>query len=533
MSDTQSSITKAHQPCNDCGSSDALCEYDDGHTYCFSCNTHKWIDGRPSEPTVVSEDLVKGLLFRAIPNRKLSEDVCKKYGYGVAQVNGEPCHVAPYRNLKGEICGQKLRFANKQFQTRGNMSNVQLFGQHLWKPTKRVVVCEGEIDALSYHAVTKSWPVVSIPNGCQSAKRAIANNIEWLEGFEEVCFMFDNDEQGQKAAKECAEILSPGKATIAQLGKYKDANEMLVDNAVKELVQSVYTASVHRPDGVLNGKEIWDAVRTPITMGAPYPFKSFNDALFGFNKSTIVTLTAGSGVGKSTIAAQIAYSLAINENKTIGYVALEESLGRTGLRFMSYAIGKQLHLPQDIDETERKVAFDKSLGTGRFVLYDHFGSLDTDHLLNKLRYMVKACGAEYLFIDHLSILLSGSDFMVANGDERKQIDYAMTKLRSFVQQMNVGMMLVSHLSRPSGDKGYEDGIEPTLAKLRGSQSIAQLSDVVLAVSRNASDGENRLKVRCLKERHVGNTGELCDLIYNPDSGLLEEAVEFEAEVIKL
>ena len=123
--------------------------------------------------------------------------------------------------------------------------------------------------------------------------------------------------------------------------------------------------------------------------------------------------------------------------------------------------------------------------------------------------------------------------MVANGDERKQIDYAMTKLRSFVQQMNVGMMLVSHLSRPSGDKGYEDGIEPTLAKLRGSQSIAQLSDVVLAVSRNASDGENRLKVRCLKERHVGNTGELCELIYNPDSGLLEEAVEFEAEVIKL
>ena len=183
------------------------------------------------------------------------------------------------------------------------MSSVQLFGQHLWKPTKRVVVCEGEVDALSYHAVTKSWPVVSIPNGCQSAKRAIANNIEWLEGFEEVCFMFDNDEQGQKAAKECAELLSR-KASIAQLGKYKDANEMLaLANAVKELVQSVYTATVHRPDGVLNGKEIWDVVRQPVTMGATYCFRSFNDALFGFHKSTIVTLTAGSGVGKSTIAA--------------------------------------------------------------------------------------------------------------------------------------------------------------------------------------------------------------------------------------
>lgn len=533
MSDTQSSITKAHQPCEDCGSSDALAEYDDGHTYCFSCEKHTWLDGSQPETTVVADDLVTGLQYIAITNRKLSEDVCKKYGYGVAKVNGKVCHVAPYRNLKGEVCGQKLRFEGKQFQTRGNMSSVQLFGQHLWKPTKRVVVCEGEVDALSYHAVTKSWPVVSIPNGCQSAKRAIANNIEWLEGFEEVCFMFDNDEQGQKAAKECAELLSPGKASIAQLGKYKDANEMLVANAVKELVQSVYTATVHRPDGVLNGKEIWDVVRQPVTMGATYCFRSFNDALFGFHKSTIVTLTAGSGVGKSTIAAQIAYSLAIDENKTIGYVALEESLGRTGLRFMSYAIGKPLHLPQDVEEKERKVAFDKSLGTGRFILYDHFGSLDADHLLNKLKYMVQACGAEYLFIDHLSILLSGGDFMVAGGDERKQLDYTMTKLRSFVQQHNIGMMLISHLSRPSGDKGYEDGIEPTLAKLRGSQSIAQLSDVVLAVSRNASDGENRLKVRCLKERHVGNTGELCDLIYNPNTGLLEEATEFDAEVIKL
>ena len=184
---------------------------------------------------------------------------------------------------------------------------------------------------------------------------------------------------------------------------------------------------------------------------------------------------------------------------------------------------------QDLSEREREEAFSKTLGTGRFVLYDHFGSMESDHLLNKLRYMVKGCGCEYLFLDHLSILLSGSDFMVSGGDERKQIDYVMTKLRSFLQETNVGMMVISHLRRPQGDKGFEDGQIPTLSSLRGSQSIAQISDQVLAVSRNASEGENVLKVKCLKDRHAGNTGDVCALRFNSDTSFLEEVTEFHSE----
>jgi twinkle protein len=478
-------------------------------------------------------DLVTGGQFRSIANRRLNEETCRKYGYSLAKVNGKICHVAPYRDKNGDVCGQKLRFEGKDFQTRGEMTNVQLFGQHLWKPTKRLVITEGEIDCLSYHQVSKTWPVCSIPNGAQSAKRAISRNIDWIEQFEEVCFMFDNDEQGIRAAKQCAELLTPGKATIASFDRYKDANEMLVANDVKGLLQVVYNAKPHRPDGVINGKEIWDDVSRPTVLGIPYPFKGFNSILFGIRPREIVTLTAGSGVGKSTIAAQIAYDLAVNQHKTIGYVALEESVGRTGLRFMSYALQRPLHLPQDITEVERKEAFDKTLGTGRFFLYDHFGSMDSDHLLNKLRFMVKACGADYLFIDHLSILLSGGDFMVSGGDERKQIDYTMSKLRQFTEETGVGMILISHLRRPSGDKGFEDGIDPNLSSLRGSQSIAQLSDAVLAVSRNASDGENKIRVRCLKNRYSGMTGEVCELSFNKDTGLLEEVAEFEAEVINL
>ena len=72
--------------------------------------------------------------------------------------------------------------------------------------------------------------MVSLPAGAASAKKAIQNNLELLQGYEEVILFFDNDEPGRKAAKECADILPPGKVSIASLASYKDASEALQKN---------------------------------------------------------------------------------------------------------------------------------------------------------------------------------------------------------------------------------------------------------------------------------------------------------------
>jgi twinkle protein len=52
-----------HSACDECGSSDANSVYDDGHTYCFSCNTHK--QGEKEMQTNVKEkckDFIKETL---------------------------------------------------------------------------------------------------------------------------------------------------------------------------------------------------------------------------------------------------------------------------------------------------------------------------------------------------------------------------------------------------------------------------------------------------------------------------------------
>ena len=93
--------------------------------------------------------------------------------------------------------------------------------------------------------------------------------------------------------------------------------------------------------------------------------------------------------------------------------------------------------------------------------------------------LVKTNEVNWIILDHLSILLSGNE----SGDERKMIDVTMTKLRSFVEETGIGMILISHLRRAQGDQGHEDGAKVSLGQLRGSHAIAQLSDLVIALQR--------------------------------------------------
>lgn len=460
--------------------------------------------------------------YMSLTKRHLREETLKFFGYQIADIDAGTCHVAPYYNEDGKLVAQKLRFAGKKFAIAGDASEMLLFGQNKWKAGgKRLVITEGEIDALSYAQATScSWPVVSVPNGAQSAPKAIRKSIKFVEAFDEVVFMFDNDEPGRQAAVECAKILSPGKAKIAQL-PLKDANEMLVAGRIKEMQQAVWNAKEYRPDGIINGKELWEEVSKPIVMGMEYPWEGLNDVLYGLRPSEIVTLAAGSGIGKSTISAEIAYHIGVHHKQNIGYVALEESPGRSALRLMGMHVNAPLHLPGvTVSPEQRKEAFEQTLGTGRFYFYDHFGSLDSDELLGNLSYLVKGLDCRWLVLDHLSIVVSG---MSVEGDERRVLDYTMTRLRQFTEETGAGLILVTHLKRPEG-KGHEDGALTSLSQLRGSAAIGQLSDAVIGIERNSSaddpEERNKVRLRVLKNRYAGKTGPACELQYIADTGRL-------------
>ena len=136
--------------------------------------------------------------------------------------------------------------------------------------------------------------------------------------------------------------------------------------------------------------------------------------------------------------------------------------------------------------------------------------------------MVNAYDVKLVIVDRLSIVVSGME----GDNERQLIDRLMTKLRTLVHETGVGMFLISHLRRPSGDNGHEQGAEVTLSQLRGSHSIAQLSDMVFGLERNQQDEDEEVrsvsKLRVLKNRYVGETGVAAYLKYDKVSGRMYE-----------
>lgn len=516
-----------HSACPKCGSSDNLAVYDD-NAHCFGCGYHANEGGEEQTIRTTRGRSMQNMLtgeFKALSKRGITEETCRKFGYFIAQKNGEKVQVANYYK-DGELVAQHIRTADKRFSWLGDSKGVELFGQHLWAHGKMVVVTEGELDAMSVSQLQgNKWPVVSLPNGAQSAKKYIQKNLEWLEGFETVVLMFDNDEPGRAAVAECAGLFTPGRCKVATL-PLKDANDMLLAARGAEVINAIWNAKPYRPDGIVNAQDTWELVtQDDMKARGHYPWDAVDGFLCGLRKGELVTVTAGSGIGKSLFCREVAKNL-LSAGDTVGYIALEENVRRTVLGFMGMELNKPLHISKEgVSEDQLKDAFDKTAGSGRLFLYDHFGSTDSDNLISKLRYLAKGCGCDWLVLDHISIVVSG----IGDGDERRLIDNTMTKLRQLVEETGVGMLLVSHLKRPEGNKGHEDGLQTSLSHLRGSAAIAQLSDIVIGLERNQqSENADVTTVRVLKNRYTGVTGVAGELAYQRDTGRLAagEAMAF-------
>ena len=494
-----------HEACPTCGSSDGLAVYTDGHTFCFVCQEWTGSNSYSSQSTFTMS--YQGSAQR-LQKRNLSEKTCQRYKI---LKDGDVLRMY-YHNSSGSPIGAKVRTKNKVFTYEGD-SDGSFFGQHLFfrnSKEKSVVITEGELDAASVSEALGDFPAVSLPSGAAAAKKAIKTNYEWLQQFEKVILFFDNDEPGQKAVKEAADALPPGKAFIASIDAYKDASDALQDNNYKAIEKAYWSARPYRPDGIVDGKSLLELVTTPNPPNDhEYPFQGLNDKLHGIRYGELTAICSGSGIGKSSFCRDIATSL-LQAGERVGYMALEESNRRTALGLMSVAVGKSLHLGEPTHE-ELTEAFDTTIANWNLYLFDGFGSYDPDVIYNRIEYLASGLDCKIIFLDHLSILLSGLD-----GDERRMIDQTMTRLRSLVERTGIALFLVSHLKRTSGDINHEEGARVTLGQLRGSASIAQLSDSVIGLERDQQSDEigGTTTVRVLKNRHSGETGIACTLKYN-------------------
>lgn len=518
------------EPCPECvskgsdASGDNLARYDDGGAYCFACGYSEQAEGTPTQPKASGKarkgaTLIGDLEYRPLLKRKIDADTCKLFGYAIGELKGTAVHVAQYRDSEGQIVAQKVRDAKKNFMFTGSPKQATLFGQHLWRDGgKMVVITEGEIDALSVSMLQNNkWPVVSVPNGAQGAAKSIAAQSEWLEGYEKVIFMFDMDEPGRAAAKECAAMLSPGKAYIASL-PLKDANECLLKGKGQAVISAMWDAKAYRPDGVIDISEVADKAAEDIEVGREWPWPALTERTYGRRTGELYGFGGGTGCGKSTVFKQIAKHIIETEGRPIGLIMLEEPPSMTAKTMAGMMMGKRVHVP-GVEYDKQTLRDTLSSLEGKVYLYDHFGSMSFDVIQQKIRYMVRALGVRDIFLDHLTALASSID---ADVSERVAIDKIMAELSSLTQELDCTIYYVSHLTTPEG-KAHEEGGRVLEKQFRGSRSIAYWSHFLFGIERDKQDEEGVTVFRVLKDRFTGDAAGLrFGLRYSTETGLLEE-----------
>lgn len=503
-------------PCEECGSSDACATYSDSHRFCFACE-HRW-PGDGESVSAPKEKVAGDLLtfgknegvYTDLVKRGITVETCKKHGYWVGRMRGKLVQVADYRDSTGKLVAQKVRDKDKNFTALGKLTKEMLWGAHLWSGGgKKIIITEGEIDCLTVSQLQGlKWPVVSLPNGAAAAKKTCAANYEFLNGYEQIILMFDMDEPGRKAVQEAAEVLPPGKVFVAQL-PLKDANECLLAGQQQAVTDAIWNATPFMPDGVFSAKSlIARALEKSDVKSVEFPIGvALNEKTRGTRGGEVITLTSGSGMGKSSFARELAYGWGHSMGYKVGMAFIEESVEETMLDITGLHLNKRIRqYPETTNHSEKAAAMTEVFDNDTYYLYDHFGSAEEDSLINKLRYMITVEECGYIILDHLSIVVSG---MEGEGDERKTLDRLMTKLKTLAKATGAVIVVVVHLKRKEGKGGktHEEGGRVTLGELRGSGAIAQLSDTVIAFERD-QQGEtpNVVTVRILKCRFTGDTG---------------------------
>jgi len=538
-------FTSRRVPCPECGARRGLSVAVNGFGHCHACgyirktDDFSYEDARqdgeddfsPRNKSMLGLIPQTSVKFLSIPDRGINAKTAKKYRYGVSNYKGRHCHVAQWSDDSGTVVAQKLRYTDGQepkFSVLGDNSKVGLFGLDTVRDGdayrsdfgSKVIITEGELDALAVCEAMESdfWPAISVPHGATTASKHIRAALEELEKFDQVILCFDEDDAGRAAVKECLPLFSPGKAKVTRLPR-KDACEMLQAGDKAGLKKAIYNAKQHRPEGLVSGDAIWEAVENVQSLeGDPYPWEGLNNALRGLRPKELILLTAATGSGKSTISRTLCAHY-LERGHTVGYVALEESVRQSALGIYGIPVGWSQAMRGDVPLDKIKEVHER-VGH-RLHLFDHFGSTATDTLISKLRFLVKGLECDLLFLDHISIAISG----LALEDERKALDKMMTDLRSLVEETGCTLVVISHLRRPK-EGSHEEGKAVKIADLRGSQSLGQLPDIIIAAERNTQAEDpaqrNTVRLRVLKNRPIGDTGVHAALRYDSPTGLFTE-----------
>ncbi|HIT31223.1 MAG TPA: replicative DNA helicase [Candidatus Enterenecus stercoripullorum] len=261
--------------------------------------------------------------------------------------------------------------------------------------------------------------------------------------------------------------------------------------------------------------QVWDTIKERQSSGEEFPGIStglidLDRRISGLNNSDLIILAARPGMGKTSLALNIALEAGKRSGKAVAVFSLEMSREQLGMRLISMESlidNKKLLTGRLSGEEEwTRVAMAVATLSQANIYIDDDATLSVADMNAKCR-RVKNLGL--VVVDYLQLMTSAGGPQRAN-DNRQQIVSDMSRsLKLMAKELNVPVLCLSQLSRANESRSAGQR-RPMLSDLRESGSIEQDADIVMFIYRESyyeNDTENPNVAECIvaKNRH-GETG---------------------------
>ena len=241
--------------------------------------------------------------------------------------------------------------------------------------------------------------------------------------------------------------------------------------------------------------------------GLPTGFSELDRMIGGLNKSDLILMASRPGMGKTSIALNIARSAIKDSDKTVVIFQLEMSSQQLAMRMLSgeaLVDNKKLRMGTLTDDDWDRIAGAATSLTKSHIMIDDNSGITVSEMKAKCRRLGSDLGL--IVVDYLQLMHSGK----RNDNRVQEVAEISRSLKIMAKDLNVPVLCLSQLSR--GPESRQDK-RPMLSDLRESGSIEQDADIVLFIYRpdyyaDAKPEErNMAEIIIAKNRH-GEVGKV-------------------------
>ncbi|MEO8505260.1 MAG: replicative DNA helicase [Acidobacteriota bacterium] len=270
--------------------------------------------------------------------------------------------------------------------------------------------------------------------------------------------------------------------------------------------------------------------RSPSAMvGVPSGFIDFDEMTRGLNPSNLIIVAGRPGMGKTSLAMNIAQNVAVREKKSVAVYSLEMSKHELALRVLASESDVEFrslrtgHMSQK--QWGRVIQTVKAM-SGTLLFIDDSANPTLLEVASKARRLKADKGLDLIILDYLQLMQAGGRY------ENRNLEIAaITRgLKQLAKELAVPVIALSQLSRAPERRGADH--RPQLSDLRESGAIEQDADIVAFVYRDevynaADDNSNRGLAELIVAKHRNGITGTIQLVFQGETTSFRNRAKFD------